>query len=143
MKKFFIIIIFVIISTFFTTVYASDKIEVKVPVDLSPMWLHCAADQGLDENNKVVETGTFTCHIDTWFASILEVIWQIIKYFTFLTWLAWVLFIIFNWIKLSMAWINAEYEKEAKDNIKKTLFWLILLLLSWLILNFIAPWVYT
>jgi hypothetical protein len=105
-------------------------------MDLSPMWLHCAAE------NPTKDTGVFICHIQTWFASISDVLWQIIKYFTFITWLAWVLFIIYNWIMLSMAWLNDWLKAKAKENIQKTILWLILLLLSWLFLNFIAPWVY-
>lgn len=134
MKKLFLLIILIISSLFYSDIYATE-IEVEVPEKVP--WVDCIPH--IKPNNVV----TYDCKVKTWFWSVKDSIWQIVKYFTFITWLAWVLFIIFNWIKLSMAWINPEYEKEAKDNIKKTLFWLILLLLSWLILNFIAPWVYT
>lgn len=130
MKKFLLTVILFIIPIFFTSTFA-DSIKVKVPLDLSKMWLTCEP-----------ESTYFACTVDTWFASVSTSIWKIIKYFTFITWLAWVLYIIFNWIMLSMAWLDQNMEKQSKDNIKKTLIWLILLLLSWLILNFIAPWVY-
>lgn len=130
MKKILLTIVLFIIPIFFTSVFA-DSVNVKVPLDLKSMWLDCKA------------TSTYyTCTIQTWFASVSTTIWQIIKYFTFITGLAWVLYIIFNWIMLSMAWLDQNMEKQSKDNIKKALIWLILLLLSWAILNFIAPWIY-
>ncbi len=137
MKKFFLVIILIISSLFYSDIYAGT-IKVKVPAKVP--WVDCVQTMS---DVKTQQPSQYECTVETWFWSVKDSIWQIVKYFTFITWLAWVLFIIFNWIKLSMAWINPEYEKEAKDNIKKTLFWLILLLLSWLVLNFIAPWVYS
>lgn len=130
MKKILLTIILFIIPIFFTSTFA-DSIRVKVPLNLSKMWLACEA-----------ESTYYACTVNTWFASVSTSIWQIIKYFTFITGLAWVLYIIFNWIMLSMAWLDQNMEKQSKDNIKKALIWLILLLLSWAILNFIAPWIY-
>lgn len=131
MKK-FILIIFLFINLILCLNTYANTIEVKVPLDMSKMWLTCSPDSWV-----------YKCSITTWFWSVKDSIWQIIKYFTFITWLAWVLYIIINWIMLSMAWINQWLETKAKENIKKSLIWLIILLLSWAILNFIAPWVYT
>jgi exosortase/archaeosortase len=43
----------------------------------------------------------------------------------------------------SMWWANESFKTWAKEYITKTLIWLILLLLSWVILYMVAPWVYT
>lgn len=130
MKKFLLIILILISSLTSLNTYA-ETIKVKVPLDMSKLWLTCSS-----------EGKAFICDVDVWFWSVKNSIWKIIKYFTFISALSWVLYIIYNWIKLSMAWLNQEYEKEAKDSIRKTLLWLVILLLSWLILNFVAPWVY-
>lgn len=83
-----------------------------------------------------------TCQVQAWFWSVMELFWGIIKYFTLIASLASVLFIVINGILYSMAGINDSLKTGAKDRIIKTLIWLILLLLSWVILNAIAPWVY-
>lgn len=114
----------------------AETIKVKVPIDLSSVISTCDWWDWWDWKTE------YECSITTWFASVKEWLWQIVKYLTFITWLAWVLYIIINWIMLSTAGLDQNREKEAKDNIKKTLIWLVLLLLSWLILNFIAPWIY-
>lgn len=134
MKKFLLIAILIISSLFYSDIYAGT-IKVEVPAKVP--WVDCSTGK---TNNNVT---TYTCTVETWFWSINKWIWQIVKYFTFITWLAWVLFIIVNWIMLSMAWLNDWLKAKTKENIQKTILWLILLLLSWLFLNFIAPWIYT
>ncbi len=134
MKKLLLVIIFIISSLFYSSIYASNII-VKIPINLHSVISECSEEINAD--------WVYTCTIESWFWSINKWIWQIIKYFTFITWLAWVLYIIINWIMLSMAWMNDGLKAKAKENITKTLLGLILLLLSWLILNIIAPWVYT
>jgi len=134
MRKLFLIIILIIIPVFFTNTYAADTIIVKIPINLHSV---------IDGCNETSSNWAYECKIETWFASVWKWIWQIIKYFTFITGLAWVLYIIFNWIKLSMAWMNQSLKESAIKSIQKTLIWLVLLLLSWVLLNFIAPWIYT
>ena len=70
------------------------------------------------------------------------VIWEIIKYFTYITALASVLFIVVNGILYTMSGINDGLKSAAKDRIMKTLIGLALLMLSGVILNAIAPWIY-
>ena len=84
----------------------------------------------------------YTCTVEKWFWSVVTMMWGIIKYFTFIAWLFGVLFIIVNGIMYSMWWIDASMKDEAKKRITGTIIWLILLLLSWVILNMIAPWIY-
>jgi len=83
-----------------------------------------------------------TCEIEKWFGSITAMLGNIIKYFTFLAGLWGVLFIVINGILYSMGWIDSGWKDEAKKRITKTLIGLAILLLSWVILNAIAPWIY-
>jgi len=87
-------------------------------------------------------TWTYKCTIKKWFWSIMEMMWKIIKYFTYIAALGWVLFIILNGIMYSMGWAEPSLKDESKKRILWTLTWLILLFLSWVILNLIAPWIY-
>lgn len=87
--------------------------------------------------------GIITCQVQSGFGSVLDLFWGIIKYFTLIAALWSVLFIVINGILYSMAGINDSLKTWAKERIVKTLLWLILLLLSWVILNAIAPWIYT
>jgi hypothetical protein len=139
MKKFFLITILIISSLFYSDIYAGT-IKVRVPSKVP--WVDCTVPADALYDIKTQLPMQYECTVETWFWSINKWIWQIIKYFTFITWLAWVLYIIVNWIMLSMAWLNEKLKEDAKNNIQKTILWLILLLLSWLFLNFIAPWVY-
>ncbi len=85
--------------------------------------------------------GEYTCTVKPGFGTVMQLMWGIIKYFTFLASLGWVLFIVINWVMLSMwgMWWNKD---EIKKRITMTIWWLILLLLSGLILHSIAPWIY-
>lgn len=132
-KTFFNILL--ILFLFFNILYVNAinewSIEVKVtePVPWGNCWWP-------DEN------WTVTCTIGRWFSSVTLLLWQIIKYFTFIASLWWVLYIIINWILYSMWWMDPGMKDEAKKRIIWTLIWLILLMLSWVILNLIAPWIY-
>jgi len=72
----------------------------------------------------------------------MVVMWEILKYFTFLAWIFAVLSLVVGWIMYSMWWANDSLKSSAKDYIQKSLIGLILLLLSWTILYMIAPWVF-
>jgi len=84
----------------------------------------------------------YTCYIQNGFWGVTWVIGAMIKYFTYIASLAAVLFIVINGILYSMAGINDSLKSWAKERITKTLIWLIILMISWLILNAVAPWVY-
>lgn len=84
----------------------------------------------------------YTCEIKPQFESVLSIITWFIQYFTFITVLAWVFFIVLNSILIIMSWIDSQLKEDAKARMMKTIYWLVLLLLSWVILNAIAPWVY-
>lgn len=86
--------------------------------------------------------GTYECNVKTWFGAVMAMIGQLIKYFTYIASLGGVLFIVINGILYSMSGIEPGMKDEAKKRIVKTLMGLVVLLLSWLILNAIAPWVY-
>lgn len=93
-------------------------------------------------NCNLIQSGTwawlYECKIQPGFKSIQEIMWNIIKWLTAIAALAWVLFIVVNGIMLS----TGSDSGEVKKRIVKGIIWLILVLLSGLILNMIAPWVY-
>lgn len=130
MKK--LLILLLLLSSFFSiAIVDAVSIEVTEPIPgagCSKWW----------ESDWDV----YTCYIQNGFGGVTGVIGEIIKYFTYITSLAAVLFIVINGILYSMAGINDWLKSGAKDRITKTLIGLILLMLSWLILNAIAPWVY-
>ena len=86
--------------------------------------------------------GIVTCNLPNGFWGIQGVIGDIIKYFTYIAALSSVLFIVINGILYSMSGINDGLKSGAKERIMKTLMWLVLLMLSWAILNAVAPWIY-
>lgn len=88
------------------------------------------------------DDGLYTCTVKPWMWSIIEIMWKMIKFFTYLAWLWAVLFIVGNWIMYSMWWADPSLKDDAKKRIVATLIWIVLLLLSWVILNLIAPWIY-
>lgn len=105
----------------------SAKIKVKTTVDFHWAIDWCSKD---------------SCEFQTWTQWVLKTIWWMIKYTTFIVGLLAVLFIVINWILYSMSWIDQSAKDTAKKRITKTLIWIILLLMSWTILNVLAPWIY-
>lgn len=87
--------------------------------------------------------GVYSCQVGKGFSPIQKMIGEIVKYFTFIALIGAVLFIVINGILYSMAGIDQSLKEGAKKRIGKMLIWLVLLLLSGVILNAIAPWVYT
>ena len=115
--------------------YAAEWWVTVVVTEKIP-WANCTKDK------KVWETQMYKCEVKKWFWSIMEMMWKIIKYFTYIASLGWVLFIILNWILYSMWGAEPSMKDDAKKRITWTLIWLVLLFLSWVILNIIAPWIY-
>ena len=119
----------IIISVFLGIFYISNTYaaSIKTTVDFTDIieWCHWK-----------------TCDIDNWSSAIKNILWWIIKYATFLVWLIAVLFIVVNWIMYSMWGMDQSMKEESKKRIVKTLIWIIVLLMSWTILNLIAPWIY-
>ncbi len=140
MKK---IINFFVLSLVFLCFYPNfsyweswKTIEVKVSEKVP--WANCVEEKSGSWSEQS-PTWYYICTIQTWFDSVQTMVWEIIKWITALAALGGVLFIVINWMLLSMWW---DWADEIKKRIKKTIIWLILLLLSWLILSIIAPWVY-
>jgi len=119
---------------FISNTYAESWITVTVTEKIPGA--DCWDNKGTEENPK------YECTVKKWFWSVVSLMWGIIKYFTFLAWLWGVLFIIINGILYSMWWAEPSLKDEAKKRIIWTLVWLILLLLSWVILNTLFPWIY-
>ena len=95
------------------------------------------------DGNNIKNTATWNCQVEKGFGQITLMLWNMIKYFTFIAGLWGVLFIVINGILYSMGGIDSGWKDEAKKRITKTLIGLAILLLSWVILNAIAPWIYT
>lgn len=132
MKKILLLVVIVLSSFFLIQQVWAAYIEVQVTERVP------GANCGAADSD-----GVYTCQVQSGFWSVMELFWGIIKYFTLIAALWSVLFIVINGILYSMAGINDSLKTWAKDRIVKTLLWLILLLLSWVILNAIAPWIYT
>ena len=137
-----LLIFFLLISVglYFTeNTFAEDMTVIvteKIP------WANCV-EETLEENTDYpVKTWKYKCTIKPWFGSIMIMLWDIIKYFTYIAGLGWVLFIVINGMMYSMWGMDQGMKDESKKRISKTLIWLILLFLSWSILNMIAPWIY-
>lgn len=135
MKKILIYILlsFSVISFFSLigeSVYATNSITVEVTEKVPGAG--CTGPSG----------GPYKCNLWTGFWSVMSMLWRMIKYFTYIAGLAGVLFIVINGILYSMSGMDAGMKDEAKKRITKTLLGLVVLLLSGLILNMIAPWVY-
>ena len=81
----------------------------------------------------------YECEIEPGFKSVQSMIGQIIKWFTAITVLAAVLFIVINGILLI---VGGDEVGEVKKRIVWGIVWLVLVLLSGVILNMLAPWVY-
>lgn len=146
MKKIILLISIIWLSLFSVsnTFAEGTTIKVSVPIDFSSVfnwsWVTCLSEWTSD--SSWTKWPTHYCEVPkgtTWFQVVMA--W-IIKFFVFIASLSWVLFIVLNWIMYSMAWMNDSFKTEAKDRITKTLIWIILLLMSWVILNILAPWVY-
>ncbi len=138
-----IILLLLIPFSFFIAVdnsFATDTWLIKIKVTEYIPWA-CENDNALKDLNCSVDSPC-DCYIKKWFGSVTTMIWNVIKYFTFIAGLGAVLFIVINGILYSMSWVNDSMKTDAKNRIVKTLMWLIVLLLSWIILNIIAPWIY-
>jgi len=134
MRGFFVLLALFLASFFcFSSVnqtYATDYIEVKVTEKIP--WANCDWDPW-----------NYTCNVEKWFWTVKWIMWSMIKYFTFIAWLLGILFIVVYGIMISMWGMNDSLKSQAKDKIVMTIVGLIVLLLSWVILNAVAPWIYT
>jgi len=145
MKKILIILTLLLSICLIWSVSASETaIQVTVSEDLSPLLGDgkCRATTwSIPEWWGPPEaTWYYECDVEKWFGSVQTLLGNSIKYATFLIGLVGVLFIVINGIMYS---IGGEDKSQAKDRIMKSVMWLILLLLSWVLLNAIAPWIYT
>jgi len=109
---------------------------IKVKVTEKVPWANCKKIKPLWDPQ------IYECEIAKWFSAVTTMMWKIIKYFTYIAALGGVLFIVINGILYSMWWAEPSMKDEAKKRIIWTLIWLVILLLSWVILNMIAPWIY-
>jgi len=135
--------IFIWLNYISNTYVASWKVTVIVTEQIPWAWCYAINEKWWEWYNKDPKnTQMYKCEIKKGFWSVIEMMWRIIKYFTFIASLWAVLFIILNGILYSMWGAEPSMKDDAKKRIMWTLIWLVLLLLSWVILNIIAPWIY-
>lgn len=131
MKKILLLSLILLSFCFIPSAGAEEgKIMVTVSEDLTPI---------IDWECKEKD-GYYECPVEKWFGSVQSMLGYMIRYATFLIGLVWVLFIVINGIMYSIGW---EDKAGIKDRIIKSVGGLLLLLLSWVVLNAIAPWIYT
>jgi len=135
MKK-ILIKIFLILTILFSfwavsNIYAADTSIVQVSAKI-PGW-NCIYN---------AEDRVYDCEIWRWFGAFMYLMWEMLKYITFLAGLFSVLALVIGWMMYSMWWANENLKTTAKTYMEKSLIWLVLLLLSWTILYMLAPWVY-
>ena len=129
-----ILILITTISIFWIlqNTFAAEGVNV-VEVTESIPWANCSFDW---------EKNLYVCRTERWFSAIMLVMWEILKYLTFIAGIFAVLSLVVGWIMYSMWWANENMKTKSTEYIKSSLYGLILLLLSWTILYMIAPWVY-
>lgn len=86
-------------------------------------------------------TRLYKCTVGKGFDTVVGVLGSLIKYATYLTGLIGVLMIVLSGIQYSLSG-GGEDAKKAKGRIMQLVTGLVLLFLTGLILNTVAPWVY-
>lgn len=125
--------------------FAKSLITVKTSENLSQLWIPCKADKKPESEANTTtpesskQTTYYECQVEPGMGAIQIMLGTTIQYATFLIGLVGVLFIVINGMMYS---IGGDDKSGAKDRIMKSVFGLILLLLSWVLLNAIAPWIY-
>lgn len=120
-----VVLLLCLYSNFPLNVSAGVTIDVEVTENIP--WLWCS------EADWII-----TCPVEPWLSSFTIILQTLVRWFSYMAMIWAVLFIIINGILYSMWW-NKE---EIKKRIVTTLMWTIVLLMSWVILYLVAPWVY-
>ncbi len=154
MKNKIILTFLIILSFWFNYVNADTENESNwvtiIKVTEKVPWANCTEMEWSRNNDWSIKRDVngnvvpiiWQCEVWQWSAQIISMLWEIIKYFTYIASLFWVLFIVYNWILYSMWWADQSLKEESKKRIIATLIWLLVLFLSGPILQIIAPWIY-
>lgn len=137
MKKIIISLLIIIWIWLFSNTFANENWHTKVRTTEKVPWVTCDPVPNWEEYPNL-----YDCKVPKWAHWVISMLWDMIKYLTFIALLSWVMFIVYNGILYSMWWADQSLKDESKKRITATLIWLILLLLSWPILKLIAPWIY-
>ena len=140
MKKKILLIITLLFWIIFTNISnAEDSAPTNVTITVWTQvpWVPCTMKKD-DKTDGVV----YVCSVPKSSKWIVDMLWNIISYATFITWIAWVLFIVINGILYSMWGIDDDLRWKSKERIIRTLTWLIILFSAWYILQLVTPWVY-
>lgn len=144
MKKIIIslLIIMWLLIWLFSNTFANDSWYTITRTTEKVPWVNCT-EVKIEENWEIKTIpNLYDCQVPKWAHWVIWMLWNMIKYLTFIALLSWVMFIVYNGILYSMWWADQSLKEESKKRIIATLIWLILLLLSWPILRFIAPWIF-
>lgn len=95
----------------------------------------------LKSSSTDVDKRLYKCTVQSGFATVTGVLGSLIKYATYLTGLVGVLMIVLSGIQYSLSG-GGEDAKKAKGRIIQLVSGLVLLFLTGLVLNTVAPWVY-
>lgn len=142
MKKILLLLCFLFSLFTFSYVQAEENGTVKVKTSEKIPGLDCTVWEKRDLWDGNGTQQYYECRVQKGAGNITGMLWAIIKYFTFLAGIGAVLFIVVNGIMYSMGGIEVSMKDEAKKRIIASLIWLALLMLSWVFLNMVAPWVY-
>lgn len=141
MKKILIILsVFIVSFTFIFNVSAENSKPNPIKVTVTEKIPGADCDETAPWHTE--EYPRYICNIEKWTSWVVQMFWYIIKWFWYLASLIWVLFIVYNGILYSMWWADQSLKDESKKRIVATLIWLVLLFLSWAILQLVAPWIY-
>ena len=127
----------IIINIFIANASDWDDAPIKVVVTEYVPWANCSS-----EIKDWELTGRYECEVPKWANAVTWLLWDMLEYAIFLVMLWWVLFLVVNWVIYSMWWLDQSLKDWWKDRIKKSLLWLLLLLLAPVVLVLIAPWVF-
>ncbi|NUJ97442.1 hypothetical protein HGA92_01490 [Candidatus Gracilibacteria bacterium] len=119
-----------------------EYVEVEVTEEIPGMDCSGTMSGTTEKCSAGTENCTIKCKVPKGFNGILQIMGILIKYFTFFAGLGGVLYIVINGILLSMSGLEGSAKGEIKKRITQGLIGIILLLLSGVILNIVAPWIY-
>lgn len=128
MKK-FLIILFLFFGFFFTTFASNCNIKENSNFEISTFLKNCKPD------TLVWTDKTYT--LETLKSETVDIFWNI----STVVWIIAVLMIVVAWMMMQFSWWDDWKVKKAKDIIKWTLIWVLVIWLAWtivfVVINFI------
>ena len=139
MRKILYILIIILIAINYFIANATDWDDAPIKVVVTEYVPGAGCSSEIKDGEL---TGRYECEVPKWANAVTWLLWDMLEYVIFIVMLWWVLFLVVNWVVYSMWWLDQSLKDGWKDRIKKSLLWLLLLLLAPVVLVLIAPWVY-